>query len=502
MERKKSIAIAWLFAVLILAFSIFVTATNNTTNIVEMIFDSIELQENSSVVNNSHTKLVADLFTDSDGYAGTINTGSTTSYFRTASEQYESKPSQTNTISAVSEPGFETVTGWTATTSGTANPQSNQSSTQAHSGTYSWRLYQNGTASGISIANVLRSVDFTNVNYVRFWYKVTTSITGNANVKAYAGSTLLFTFPTSTGDWAQTDFLDVRAITGSQDLKFEFWSDSGPSVTGEVYIDDITAYSWEDGDIITNSLSSGETKKINQAQVYLPDKTIPSDSTLTVDVSSDGGSTYTNNISLNQIVNLTSTLGSDLRLRFNLNPNTSKDQTPTLKNYSIKYLTTDQLEGLLYANTSDSSAIANTTTETNFDTSYTLPADALTTGKVLKIKAQGKYSSTATPNLNLRIKYGSTTLVQSGSVNVVNTASNQGWLVEGTIIARTTGSTGTAMATGYFHNGRNNNMPLTNAGATTIDTTTANTLQVSAQWNTASPSNTITLENITIEALN
>ncbi|GEM_PF-5816826 len=159
------------------------------------------------------------------------------------------------------------------------------------------------------------------------------------------------------------------------------------------------------------------------------------------------------------------------------------------------------LVGLLSATTSDSSAISNTTDETNFDRSYTLAANALTAGKVLRIRASGKFSTgTSSTTITLRVKYGSTVLMASASASVAAGLSNRGWMIEAVVICRTAGAGGTATANGCATIDTANSAA-TNAGTTSIDTTAATALQASAQWGAANAGHTITQENLTVEVL-
>ncbi|MFP3786266.1 hypothetical protein, partial [Burkholderia sp. SIMBA_024] len=72
----------------------------------------------------------------------------------------------------------------------------------------------------------------------------------------------------------------------------------------------------------------------------------------------------------------------------------------------------------LYVNTADSAAVANTTAETNFNLSHTLPAGFLAAGTTIKAVFSGKLSDTGTPQITHRVKFGSTTLIAFGPVNL------------------------------------------------------------------------------------
>lgn len=161
---------------------------------------------------------------------------------------------------------------------------------------------------------------------------------------------------------------------------------------------------------------------------------------------------------------------------------------------------TEGLVGLLFQNTADSSAVVNTTTETNFDQSFTLPANSLTVGKRVRVHACGKYSTTGTPTFVLRLKAGSVTLVDSGNITASNNATNFRWCFHSGFAVRTTGGSGTVMASGDFVVD-STSAALGDSSTVTISTTATEAVQVSFQWGTADAANTATLQDISVEAL-
>lgn len=154
-----------------------------------------------------------------------------------------------------------------------------------------------------------------------------------------------------------------------------------------------------------------------------------------------------------------------------------------------------------------SAAAANTTAETALSStgegSLTLPANYLRVGRTIHVRASGFHSSSAGPTIRIRIKLGSTGVLDTTAINSGN-GTNKMWLAEGTITCRTTGASGTVFGQGYyaeFHpSGTTDSM--VNTGTNTIDTTVPQAVSVTAQWGTASPSNTITCTNLTVETQN
>src|SRR5205823_2280143 len=89
------------------------------------------------------------------------------------------------------------------------------------------------------------------------------------------------------------------------------------------------------------------------------------------------------------------------------------------------------LSGLLYTNTTvpAGNTVANLTAETNFASNFSIPQDALTVGKSLRIVACGVYG-TKTPSagtLTLRFKFGSTTIAATAALSPGDNLSNRAW---------------------------------------------------------------------------
>lgn len=158
---------------------------------------------------------------------------------------------------------------------------------------------------------------------------------------------------------------------------------------------------------------------------------------------------------------------------------------------------------LLAGNVADSSAVVNTTTETTFDVNFSAPTNFLTVGKVLRMTVSGDADSdTVGPgdNLTLRLKIGATTILTSAAINVDNLNSKD-WTADIVLITRTTGATGTMTAHGVLGEVGSAAKVITGS-AVTIDTTAANTIGISGQWDGAGVNITTKLINFTLEALN
>ena len=156
----------------------------------------------------------------------------------------------------------------------------------------------------------------------------------------------------------------------------------------------------------------------------------------------------------------------------------------------------------LIANIADSSAIANTTDLTNFSTNYILSSPLFQVGRIFLIDVNGVYSTTGTPTLLLRIRLGTTNIVSFAAKTGINNASNQAWRIKACLVTRTLGSSGSVMGSGtlFFQDAANRDTieTVVNNAATTVATTSSQTLQISATWSAASSSNTTTLKSFLV----
>lgn len=172
--------------------------------------------------------------------------------------------------------------------------------------------------------------------------------------------------------------------------------------------------------------------------------------------------------------------------------------------------------------TADGTAIANTTTEAIIFPNVTIPANYLSDGRVLLLKAHGRHSTTGTPTLVFALRWGGvsgTVLAQSGALTLGSGITAAPWELELWLQVRTNGATGTVFVTGHVKcwddavgsTGSATNAPgiaaMGSAGAATpaavtIDATTDAALSLTADWSAASASNTLTGHNYFLLALN
>lgn len=160
--------------------------------------------------------------------------------------------------------------------------------------------------------------------------------------------------------------------------------------------------------------------------------------------------------------------------------------------------------GLLMSQTSDVT-VANTVTETTIlsadQGSLSLTANTLQVGETIRLVAHGYLSDTGTPNLTVKATLGGSEVCSTGAVALNTSVSNAGWRATIDITVRTTGASGTVVASGYFQYDDGTVHEMVKTSTTTVDTTGALALDLTVQWGTANASNTITSQIATVEAL-
>jgi hypothetical protein len=158
----------------------------------------------------------------------------------------------------------------------------------------------------------------------------------------------------------------------------------------------------------------------------------------------------------------------------------------------------------LYSQTDQSTPITNTITPTSLINggvgSLTVPENAFQVGDSFVAKFSGEISSLNNATIEIHVSSNGVTLADSGIITLVST-NNKIWDMEIDFTVRDLGGAGVAsIATaGRFNYNKNSNNLAESVGFffkndTTFDTTIANTLVVTAQWGSASTSNSIATE--------
>ncbi len=157
---------------------------------------------------------------------------------------------------------------------------------------------------------------------------------------------------------------------------------------------------------------------------------------------------------------------------------------------------------LLFSQVADAT-VADTVVETTIlgagRGTKTLDADIFDVGSVVVIVCHGHVSDTGTPTLDLSVTLGGTEVCSTGAVTLAPTITEEGFTLRIEIVCRTTGGAGTVVAGGTFEYSAGNQHKLVKTATTTVDTTAALAVDVTADWGAADAANTITCQIATIQ---
>lgn len=170
----------------------------------------------------------------------------------------------------------------------------------------------------------------------------------------------------------------------------------------------------------------------------------------------------------------------------------------------------NNLSNITSGNTTTEFSIINTTvrgtTSLSASTATTYPQQ--TTGRRYRFTANGTIQShSSAGNLIARMKLGSVLLASSTTSMHNSIPANTTFYIEASFTIRTEGSSGTVQSRGIMHIthtnfvGSGSNSAPINPVTTSIDTRTAKTFDFTLQFGTANASNTITINEATLEYL-
>jgi len=156
----------------------------------------------------------------------------------------------------------------------------------------------------------------------------------------------------------------------------------------------------------------------------------------------------------------------------------------------------------LFAQTANSTIITNTTVETSLINggvgTLTVPANGFSVGDSFRAVFGGVINATNNQTIRIRVRAGAILLLDSGLQNLGSSVINDVWSLNIDFTIRQTGAAGVAsiVSLGSFHYTKTNNASVQGFGFnvvnnTTFDTTISNTLDVTAQWGSASTGNNI-----------
>lgn len=155
----------------------------------------------------------------------------------------------------------------------------------------------------------------------------------------------------------------------------------------------------------------------------------------------------------------------------------------------------------LFAQTESSTVITNTTTESsligNGVGSLTIPANGFAIGDSFHAKLIGHISCNSSATIRIRIKADSILLADTGVITLATTT-NKHWEINVYFTIRELGTAGTAsIASGgifsFVKNAGNafEGSNFLSINDTTFDTTISNTLEITAEWGSASATDSI-----------
>lgn len=156
---------------------------------------------------------------------------------------------------------------------------------------------------------------------------------------------------------------------------------------------------------------------------------------------------------------------------------------------------------LVYSAVAASAPVTNATTETAFDKSFSIPANTLKPGDIIRVRAQAIATATnATDTLDLQLRLGTTDILATGAVDVAN---GDIGFIDADIVIRTIGAGGTLVAAGHTALGAPGTVTSKPKllGSTAIDTTVAQSVNVSATWSVANAGNSCRLDIMNVEII-
>jgi len=157
----------------------------------------------------------------------------------------------------------------------------------------------------------------------------------------------------------------------------------------------------------------------------------------------------------------------------------------------------------LYAS-GNGTAVVNTTTETVFDTSFSVPGNSLAVGQTLDLVIRGIYSTDGTTpgSVRLKLKLGSTVVGDTGVITLNASMSNRLWEIRSAFVVTAIGAGGTIeiQSLALISNGTGTasmaDMP--NSAAVSVDTTASKTLSCTVIMGAANANNTFQVRTFEI----
>lgn len=158
--------------------------------------------------------------------------------------------------------------------------------------------------------------------------------------------------------------------------------------------------------------------------------------------------------------------------------------------------------GGLFAQTANSTPVTGTDVETSLVNggvgSMSVPANGFVVGDSFNAALSGVMDAANNQTIRIRVKAGSVTLLDSGVQSLSNAIIDDIWTLSIDFTIRQIGAAGVASISsfGRFTYAKTNNASLEGFGmntinSTTFDTTVSNTLDITVQWGSDDPDNSI-----------
>ena len=149
--------------------------------------------------------------------------------------------------------------------------------------------------------------------------------------------------------------------------------------------------------------------------------------------------------------------------------------------------------------------VANTTSRTAFASSYTIPANRLKVGSLIRVRARGFHATTGTPTILFELEIGGIVALTIGAFTCGSGVTDKGWSFEADAVVTAIGAGGSlevngqgALATAATAALHSHGL---NVGGIAKDTTATIAIVPYVTWGSASASNTATLHTFTVEIL-
>lgn len=160
--------------------------------------------------------------------------------------------------------------------------------------------------------------------------------------------------------------------------------------------------------------------------------------------------------------------------------------------------------GLLFVNTADSTAVSNVAVQTNFSITFAIPANWFTAGKTIRVTTIGTYGVTGTPTVAFGLSVGGVRITTPAFTPTAG-ATGARWSMQLLTTCRSTGVSGSFSRSGFSYAevslGGTNTLYPGGGTANTADTTATITVSCDVTFSVANAANTATLHEMTIELL-